>query len=157
MKDAEIAALRKLLTAWVEHQAKVNAIVDEVIHLLAGDPGIGVQLRTAEAAFNTAWSRRYPGRYVWRYTQDRPHMKRLIKALGLEEFIKRTDRYLANSDPFYVKTRHSFSVFVSSINALAESKNEGEFNLEPPSDCSHKPPCETEASCTMKRARDLRL
>jgi hypothetical protein len=158
MADADkatIEKLKKLYEALRENEAKSYELLEEIGRVLGGEPGIGALLKEAEAAFAAAWSTRYPGRYIWRYTQDRPNIKRLLKALGLEEFSARAKHYIADPDPYYLKARHSFALFVASINSHAVIGADA-LELTPASDCKHTPRCQSQAVCTRRSAADLR-
>ena len=130
------AKLQKLVVELRETQAKTYALVEEIDALLGGAAGIGAQLKDAYRQFDAVWGVRYAqgqdGHYVWAYTKDAPQMKRLIKGLGLDEVRTRMARYLTSDDPFYLKARHPFALFVASINSHASAARE---NIE--SDAEH--------------------
>jgi len=157
MADADKATLekvKKLYEALRENQAKGYELLEEIGRVLGGEPGIGALLKEAERAFETGWRSRYPGGYIWRYTSDRPQMKRLLKVLTVEEIAARSVRFITNDDPFFVKGRHSFGMFVATINQHTAA---ADFNqVLPPTDCKHRPHCKTEADCTRRGAADLR-
>lgn len=142
--------LTKLVTALREHQAKCYEISEEMNHLLDGGVGIGELLKRLEKAFSTVWCARYQGgtgAYIWTYAKDRPQMKRLIAKLEVEEIERRMARYLANEDAFFLKFRHSFGMFVSTINQHAAPAEARE--LVP--DCFHIPPCRDDVEHTKRR------
>lgn len=116
-------SLKKLLDAQAElrrdYRAKMDDLSQEMERLLAGEPGIGVILREVEGHFADTWQGRYKQPYVYSYAADRPHMKRLIKSLGVDELKARMTRYVGNDDRFYASARHSFRLFVSTVNAHA--------------------------------------
>lgn len=144
------AKVRKLLEVARERSAELGAILTEIETLMGGGVGIGVLLKRAEEAFEIAWNARYgnAGRYVWQYPRDRPNMKRLILALGIEELADRFGRFARNDDPFFVKARHSFGAFVSSVNQHAgEGTAPTGLDLEG---------LEEDAEATARRARELR-
>lgn len=151
--------VQKLLDAWDELQAKQDAIVDEIRRMLGGGVPIGELLKQAEAAFSTAWNDRYPGRYVWQYAKDRPHMKRLLLTLGLEELTARFGRYVRNHDQFFTQARHSFGAFVHTVNQHAALAVAGGFDLDDsdrPVGCTHLPACRDDVEHTRKRASEMR-
>lgn len=117
------ARLVKLLEVARDLHGKQAAILDEVDELLAGGAGIGAKMKAIQAGFAAAWSDRYapgqPERYVWTYKQDGPNLKRLAKQPGVEETIARAARYIRSEDGFFVRGRHSFGLFVRSINQWA--------------------------------------
>ena len=72
-------------------------------------------------------------------------MKRLLKLLEFGELVRRMGVYLRSDDPFYVKSRHGFGVFVATINSHAES---GKPRLEET--------LESDAAATDRRRRAMR-
>lgn len=119
-EKATIAKLTKLLELSTELLAKLHDVHREMDALIGGGAGIGSQIKAIETAFDLAWCNRYAKgqrrRYVWRHTQDKPQIKRLLKTLGLDELEARIQSYIRNDDPFYANSRHNFGVFVASIN-----------------------------------------
>jgi len=95
---------------------KETALIEEINLQLGGGVGIGQKMRAARADFEDAWALRYRTPYQWQHTKDAPNLKRLVLALGPEEFRARAGRYVKDEDPWLLKNRHPFGVFVSSIN-----------------------------------------
>lgn len=126
---ATIAKLAKLHEALLELRLKEQAIVDEMGNLLRGGPGIGALLKRLEAHYSECWQVRYRGPYAFTWTKDRPQMKRLIGLVGVEELENRMLRYLRNDDPFFVRTRHSFGAFVTSVNQHATPESAPALDL----------------------------
>jgi len=153
----DIGKIAKLIELGRELQEKQAAVLDEIDAIIGGKAGIGADMKAVQAAFSAAWSHRYaPGfgdSYVWNHRSDAPQVKRLIKRLGVEEIVRRAAVYIRNEDPFYVSRRHSFPLFVSSINSHAD-------NSAPvaaaPVGCKHDPPCESDAEHTRRRTSDMR-
>lgn len=142
--------VRKLLEVARERHAELGVLLTEIGTLMGGGVGIGVLLKRAEEAFETAWNARYGngGRYVWQYAKDRPNMKRLILALGVDELEARFGRYARNDDPFFTRARHSFGAFVASVNQHAgEGVAPAGLDLEG---------LDADAAATAKRSRELR-
>lgn len=137
MADAEKSTekLVKLLAVQRDLVDKLTAVHEEMDAILAGKAGIGEILKRLEAHYDSVWAVRYApgetGRYVWQYAKDRPHLKRLVKKLGVDELEIRMVNYLKNPDPYYTKARHPFGLFVASVNTHAsEGRAEGELALE---------------------------
>lgn len=158
------AKLKTLIGVAKELHYKQEQILQELDDLIGGAAGIAALIRRFEAAFDEAWGRRYAGnvrgRYIWRKTQDVPNIKRLVKALGIEDLEARAANYLRNDDPFITKNRHPFGLFVSGINSYA---NEGtaqpddlSLDAEAPVDCRHTPRCKSEHEHTNKRIAEGR-
>lgn len=158
---AAVAKLVKVLGVGRELHGKLGEILDELDALLGGKPGIAAALKEFEGIYDALWCERYAkgehGRYVWRYVQDRPHTKRLLKTLGLEELSRRADVYLRSNDPFYLKARHPFGLFVSSINSHAAPSSTPDLELSaPPADCRHVPLCASDQEHTRRRSAEMR-
>lgn len=119
-----------------KYREKEDAIHAELDALLGGEPGIGAMLKQIEAHYDELWRVRYSTPYVWNFARDVPQLKRLIKALGVEQLELRMGSYLKNSDPFYLKSKHSFAVFVASINSHAV-----EPSRQRDEPCTHEPRC----------------
>lgn len=163
-KGATVAKAVKLLELAYQKFSEGDELLAEARALLEGQPGIGDKLKAVERAFDAAWCARYApgqhGRYVWQYVKDRPQMKRLLKSLTVEQLEERMLNYIRDEDAFYIKARHSFGLFVSSINRWAsEGDAPAEMQLEPgarPFACVHVPACKSDAEHTARRNRELR-
>lgn len=116
---ATLAKLSKLHEKWFELAEQMAAINDEIKNLLAGGPGVGELLKRLQRHFSECWQVRYRGEYLFEFKKDVPNLKRLIKNLGVEEVERRMLRYLQNEDPYFMKARHSFGLFVATINQHA--------------------------------------
>lgn len=163
MKRAEssinVEMIRKLLEVQRVLVEKLAAVSQELETLASGGAGIGAQMKQATATWERLWCSRYaPGKaigYVWVGTRDFPLMKRLLQGLGLEELEKRMGAFLASDEAFFVKRRHEFGSFVSTVNshtAIAAPVLE----LTPPSDCRHRPRCASDQEHTKRRAAEMR-
>lgn len=156
-----VETIKKLLDVMVEEHGKTGELIEEIQRLLSGQPGIGATLKRLETAFDLAWGARYAkgvaGKYVWRYVQDRPHLKRLIKSVGVEELEARFLRYLQSDEDFFTRSRHPFSLFVSSVNQWASAASAAPgFDLEPVPDCRHTPRCTSDAQHTKRKNAEMR-
>lgn len=159
MADPEKAILKKcekLLERLRELQAQTYAITEELLEVTGGRVTISDKLKQLEATFSTAWQARYGSPYVWQYVKDRPQLKRLLGKLELSAIALRMGAYLRDADPFLLKARHGFGLFVSQINRYAEDLA-ADLQLEAPAtDCRHTPPCHSDQEHTRKRSADLR-
>lgn len=113
---ATLGKLKTLQAKLLEVQEQERAIVEEMGNLLAGGPGIGEILKRLESHFSECWKVRYRGAYAFNFAKDVPQLKRLIRLVGVEELERRMLRYLKNDEAFFLKARHSFGAFVSSVN-----------------------------------------
>lgn len=134
--EAKAATLKKLIalqTKLGELTEQQQAIVEEMGNLLAGGPGIGAILKQVEGHFSKCWRVRYASDYAFAFAKDVPQLKRLIRILGVEELERRMLNYCRNADPYFVKARHSFGLFVTTINQHADVQAEsagGSLELE---------------------------
>lgn len=161
-KGPNVAKLIKLLESARELHTKTGMLLDEFDELLGGGAGIASQMKQFETAFDTAWCARYAagmhGRYIWRKQIDVPNIKRLLKALGLVELVKRATVYISNDDPFLTRSRHPFGLFVSGINSYAGEGEAPDLELsaQGPIDCKHLPRCSSEQEHTKKKQAEMR-
>ena len=139
-------------------QAQTYEVTEEVLKILAGDVAMGDQLKEFEAHFSVLWEGRYGSAFAWQYTKDRPHTKRLIKLLGLDELKVRARVYLRDEDPFYTKCRHGFGLFVTNVNRFAAPPHVADLELAAPpvADCAHQPACRSDQEHTKRTMTDLR-
>jgi hypothetical protein len=160
MADSEkqtIEKLKPLVAKLRELQTDIAAVTDEIDALLGGGAGIGALLKRLEETFGALWRSRYGVPFFWTYTKDRPQMKRLIKALPVEEIEARMSSFLKNQDPYFVGARHTFSLFVATINNHAGLAAPADLALSaPPVGCRHTPACVSDQACTKKKAAEVR-
>jgi len=151
--------LKRLYETLRELQAKTYEVTEELGRLLNGEAGIGKILRELEEALSATWAARHKTPYVWQYTRDRPNLKRLLKLLGGPEPIAaRWLNYVWDDDPYLVKARHPFALFVANVNRYADAGTLTDLELEAdaPADCRHVPPCATDQQHTRRRAAEMR-
>lgn len=162
-KQKQVTVL-KLLGVVKEEYGKLGELLQEIDDLLGGGAGSAARLKMAEIGFDVAWCSRYaPGqenKYVWNYGRDRVQMKRLIKMLGVEELVTRFGRFVVSDDPFYVRNRHAFGVFVANVNGFTEDRvAPAEFELggaPTVADCRHTPRCRDDQTHTALKGKELR-
>lgn len=159
MADADKQVLQKLksiVLALRETQTKVNELTDEIDALLGGGAGVGAMMKRLEETYGALWRSRYGVPYMWSYTKDRPQLKRLLKALAVEEIEARMGNYLKSGEAYYGAARHNFSLFVATINNHPGLQAPAELNLSaPPIGCRHVPPCQSDQEHTRKRSGEL--
>ena len=155
-EQARLEKLGKLCLLLREKQAECYEITEEMARIAGGQAGIGDVLKRLQLAFDAAWCQRYaPGQtkiYIWQWAKDVTLMKKLLKSLAPDEIERRMSNYLKNDDPFFLKNRHTFGLFVSSVNQFAEA---GQV-IETPFDCRHQPPCRSDQEHTRRRSSDMR-
>jgi hypothetical protein len=158
MKDTlDKARLTKLLEALKEQHGKTGALIDEINEVLGGGVGMAAKIREFDIAWTMLWQGRYHSPYQFNRTKDMPHVKRLIKAMGVEELVRRATNYLRNDDPFYTRARHAFGVFVASVNThVGEPAPTQDFELAAPTGCKHTPPCASDAAHTSRKSAEMR-
>jgi len=144
MKDEKPKVI-KLLGVLRDLRENEQAVLDEIDVLLNGGVSIGDKLKQCYSTFAGAWAAAHPGQaYVWNYTKDAPQMKRLLKTLEPDEIGNRAARYVANNEDFIVRARHSFPMFVATINqhvAPASAEADG---------------LEADAAATQRKRREIR-
>src|SRR3990167_2997189 len=153
-----------LLVLHKDGHEKQAALIEEINALLGGGAGIAAQMKEFEQAFDLVWCQRYArgekGHYIWRFAQDRSQIKKLLKTLGLEEMKLRAARYIADDDPYRVRARHPFGLFVSNINSYTrEAAAPADFSLadsSPAVGCTHVPRCADDVIHTRKRTTEMR-
>lgn len=161
-----LAILRKLREAERQLDAdyidKKTAICKEIDTVLGGGVGMGDILKRLEHHFSEAWQVRYDTPYAWDFTKDRAQWKRLLKTLSVEDLEIRALNYLRSSDEFYKKARHSFGIFVRSINQLAaEAKDTPDLELRPDGwgpcvrEGKHKPACRSDQEHTKRNRQEM--
>lgn len=151
-----LARLSVLAEKLREVHAQEHDLIEEMRRLLAGEPGIADLVKRLEAQFDEVWCAKYApgetGRYVWSFQRDRANLKRLVKTIGVDEIERRVVGFLANDEPFYVRARHNFAMFVATINAHAAQA----LTRSVTSNCPHMPQCSSTTGCTRKILADLR-
>lgn len=156
----QVEKVRKLLEVTADLHGKLGDTLNEIDELLGGGAGIAASMKQLEAAFDGAWSARYAsghgGRYVWSYKKDKPQIKRLLKLLGLEEACRRAVAYLQTEDPFIVRARHPFGLFVSTINSYTAAADGRGYDAAPPTGCLHAPPCRSDQEHTKRLMAEAR-
>ncbi len=105
-----------------------------------------------------------PVHYEFNKTVDPAHVKRLLKTMDRPTLRARITRYFADREPFLVRNKHPFNLFISRINTYAPptltppNLRGRAFDPEPApaADCGHQPRCVDDATCTAKRRTELR-
>lgn len=158
IEKRQIEDAKKFAALAREHFAKGVQALEELERALGGGPRQADILKGAERDFDTFWCARYAagqsGRYVWNYSKDRPSLIRLIRMIGSEELQLRMKRYLANNDAFFTKARHSFGMFVATVNQhteRAEAVDDFDLDPSPVVGCTHTPRCTSDAEHTTRR------
>ena len=161
--SSRVGRMAKLIQSCRTQHEKIGELLEELDDLAGGGAGIGPKIKHLEDQFDRLWGARYAqgatGQYIWRYLQDRPQMKKLIRVLGVEETNRRMETYLRASEPFFVNGRHSFGIFVASINSLATRQpvTLADLDLEPgPVGCQHTPRCADDVAHTKRKVAESR-
>lgn len=154
---ARMVLLGKLLNQQRLLLGQMCALDTEIQAVLKGDPTIGDRLKELQAAFSHAWEQRYRTPYQFQFAKDVPHMKRLLTTFGVEALKPRILAYISNNDPFFTRSRHTWGIFVSTINQHAPAGSE-DFSLEGTVErlpgCKHDPPCTKAVACTERRRQE---
>ena len=140
------AKIEKLLTALDELDEKRDSLKAEIRALVSGDEGIGAKMKAVRDAWSLFWQDRYHTPYVWQFAKDNAQIKRLLKSMDVDELRERFVVYLGSSDPFFVKGRHSFGMFVATVNQHTPRREV----VARPAGCAHEPPCKSDAAHTSR-------
>jgi len=149
------AKLVRLLGAFNELQTKQAEILTEIDVLIGGGVSMGSRIKQFEGAWALAWGGRYGSDYLFVPTRDKAQEKRLLKAFDLEDLVERMAVYIKNDDPFYLKNRHSFGIFVSSINAHVPPARATAIAVAAV-DCVHVPRCASDVIHTKRKLEEMR-
>lgn len=113
------ATLLKLLDALRELDVKREAIYAEMDVLLKGGEGLGAKIARLKKAYAQAWETRYHSPYTFtNHAMVGAAFKRFLVAHGEAEIVARMFTYLKADDPFYVRARHPFEIFVKGFNSF---------------------------------------
>lgn len=156
----QLATIVKLLEKGKELAELQAAVLEELDAIIGGRAGTAAKLKAIEKGFDEAWCSRYArgktGVYVWTHARDRGTMKALLRKMDVDEILARAARYIASEDGFYVRGRHPWGLFVSSVNQwTAHAPGNGELELEPGFSCSHVPACKSDAEHTRRRHTEM--
>lgn len=103
-----------------EYRAKRDALMAEIAAALGGGEGIGAKLSRLKKTYSDLWQAAYrSGPYQFDHKVDTGHLKRwLVAGFSEDEITARMVAYLRTADPFYVKARHPFLIFVKGFNGF---------------------------------------
>ena len=157
--DAEQSAVKKLQTLtpliakFREQQAASYETLEEIMLVMGGGVTRAEQYKELETCFSGLWSARYGNvQYRFDYKIDRPQMLRLIKTMPIPVIKATIGRYLTNNDPFFVKCKHTFGIFIKTINQHAQAAPSAEFDLngddQAATGCHHSPRCTSDVQHT---------
>lgn len=154
-----VAQLDEILTTI----AKLHDQVNKLKRRLEGGPNPVKEVLTV---FDDRWRACYtvglvpPVHYEFNRTIDPAHVKRLLKVMDATTLKTRIVRYFNDREPFLVKNRHPFNLFVTRINAYSGGNSTPaapmELTAEPVPGCAHQPPCGTDHEHTRRRMEDMR-
>lgn len=117
-----IALVEKLRETIEKRRDEEDQILAELSAVLGGAEGIGVKLQRLRKGFSECWQSRYnAGPYQWNFATDNAHLKRFLKTHSEADILLRMLAYVRSDDPFYVKTRHPFGIFVKGFNSFVGS------------------------------------
>lgn len=158
---ARLEKIAKLAQIVIDLTAQLHDCQREILTLASGGEGQGLILKRLYVAFDTAWGQRYAAgqvnRYAWAMVRDTPQMKRLLKMFGEPELVRRMGAYVKSDDPFVVRNKHTFGLFVSTVNSYAPTAEPvTQVETEPPADCRHLPPCKSDEEHTKKKVKEMR-
>lgn len=148
----KLDALKPLMEKFRAQQAANYETLEEILLVMGGGITRAQQYRDLEDAFSTLWAGRYGNiGYRFDFARDRPQILKLIKAMPLDEIKARMARFVQSNDRFFIQCKHSFPIFVKTINQHVVEQPSADFALaeESPTGCSHVPPCTSDSQHTM--------
>lgn len=145
-----------LLEALRELQAKTYQLTEELQSLVRGEAITGDHLRLLEGIWSDEYERRYGSKYMFDFKKDRLHWKRLLKAVGPDELVRRVTAYFHEADDYTRRAKHPFGLFVARFNSLAEARTTLPMSAAPVIACHHEPPCTSDAEHTRRRSEDVK-
>lgn len=156
--QAKVKAITPLLEKFREQLAAAHDTLEDMRHLVSSDVSIADEMKRLQKVFCDLWAIRYRSVYAWQYVRESPSLKRLLKGLGATDLEARIHKYIRNDDHFFTKNRHTFGIFVTTVNQHAVESPKGAFALEGgarPVGCRHEPACDDPAACTALRLQQL--
>lgn len=171
MSDEERKPDRKVEQRLDEILATLDKLRDQVVTLkrhVAGENPV----RDVLAFYDELWMNRYTHglspavHYDFNRTVDPATVKRWLKTMDALTIKGRITRYFADRDPFLVRQKHPFNLFIKNFNAYAPPSNVrpsvhdlGDPAFTPPEhvpDCRHEPRCKSDVEHTQRKQRELR-
>lgn len=100
-------------------KARMGDALDQLQAILESQPSPGQKAKRVLDTFCKRWAEHHPNeKYIVNGPKDIGALKRLLAAgLTVDDLEARIVRYLQTDDKFYASARHSFGVFVASVNA----------------------------------------
>jgi hypothetical protein len=163
MSEVELTQ-RQLLDQLDTMLATAAKLADQIIAMKRKVEGVN-PVREVLAFYDELWVSRYsagakpPVRYEFNRTIDPATVKRWLKTMDVLVLKGRITRYFADRDAFLVRHKHPFNLFIKNFNTYAPPANQGASvasSPEPVPQCSHVPPCGTDAEHTRRRMEDMR-
>lgn len=158
-EKSKLSRVAKLLEVAQEHHDKAGECLAEAMKIIKGEPGTALNLKLVAGHFEVEWEARYQSRYLWAHAKDFAQIKRLLKTASPVEINGRITTYLRESDPFIVKARHPFNLFITRFNQLTAPRPSTAEDLElaaPVTDCRHVPPCKSDQEHTRRKLAETR-
>ena len=152
---ARLVKVQGLLTKRREVMAQLLALDAEIEAIAGGKLGIAERMKAFEAHWRVIWECRYHHDYVFAWKTDAPMLKALLQKFADADLHARATAYLENGEAFYVQQRHPFRLFGSKINCFVPTSSASAAPR--PTDCDHRPPCQTVVEHTKRMVGDMKL
>ncbi len=153
------AKLQQALEALHAADDRLWKAIAEFEDLLSESQTPGQAAKAWLGEYGRAWTFRYRGEkfIVANWAKDMAIAKRLLAQLDAAELLARAKRFLADTDPFYVKARHPLGLFATNVNRYGTAPaHDDDFLLSPPVGCKHQPPCTSDVAHTKRLSAELR-
>lgn len=131
--------------------AEIRERLDELETLTMGEvPDVVKMGKRAHDTWTRLWEAKYREPYVANHKVEKPNIKRfLTKGVSVEILEEKMAAYLLDSDPFLVRQRHPFNLFVSRFNSIRVREGAADAPA-PPVDCHHTPTCKSDIEHTRR-------
>lgn len=116
---AENQKLKRLLTLRAEIAAKIELVDREIAAVVLGEEGIGAKLTRIKAFWCETWQEAYKEQCDFDHRSHTAALKRwLAKDFTEAQITTKMFHYLIDRNPFYVKERHPFPLFIHGFNSF---------------------------------------
>lgn len=163
MGESNKRSVELIITRMRKVSEDAAGLADELEAILSGDKTTGQLVNRLIKYWLGAWRERHAGRvYVFtaRGAAAGSLKKLLASGMTVEDIEARVSQYLESRDPFYVTARHSFELFIKSINRFpglgTTEDDDAGFLSAPAFDCSHHPACRSAQEHTRRRGQEMR-
>lgn len=103
----------------VEHICELreqeSALIQEVMTILAGGEPLGMRLKKLKAQWCDLWQERHKEKCAFDHVSHTGGLKKKLLTYGDDVVRAKMVSYLASDDPYYVRARHPFGLFLKTF------------------------------------------